>query len=443
MSTKPHRDPRNTKSVLGRAYWQHHARVIIQMQPRIMGHVTTAVLEGIESFATGNPDSSVTQMHEEMLSAIAPDVAAGDPQTVSRFSELYDSAYDAVFPATRAYLKVRHEVDEISSSLSLSVFDLVTLHAFDLEAHRNDILGTFRKELTSRLNKVKGIDDVSAFGQAFEIYGEIIAYLHLRERVQTDRLAERKGKKTPDFKCTLRDGKTFFVEVKSLDVVDGEPKNLAILDDGLDAKAELEEQVRASKPVSSVITEIAPFRKAGETDTYDPCSLIRVIDRLREKFLGAFKAGQFADGPTFALAITDRLVLPGGKFALVPYYYSDIPDGGIASGVLWHAAYGHRGTPIFRLPESAGAKSLEGYLDRFGLFADCEQPFPGPGLVILDRRQCGHDAFGLINDCYPECGGWSVDDTEEVVDTLCDRWNDRDAKRSWDMSADIGEPRPD
>ena len=165
MSTKPHRDPRNTKSVLGRAYWQHHARVIIQMQPRIMGHVTTAVLEGIESFATGNPDSSVAQMHEEMLSAIAPDVAAGDPQTVSRFSELYDSAYDAVFPATRAYLKVRHEVDEISSSLSLSVFDLVTLHAFDLEAHRNDILGTFRKELTSRLNKVKGIDDVSAFGR--------------------------------------------------------------------------------------------------------------------------------------------------------------------------------------------------------------------------------------------------------------------------------------
>ncbi len=130
MNTNRHRDPRNTKSVLGQAYWRHHARVMNQMQPKIMGHVTTAVLEGIEAFAADNPDSPVAQTHEEMLRTIAPDVTAGGPQTVSRFSELYENAYDSVFPATRAYLKVRHEVDEISSSHSLSVFDLETLHAF-------------------------------------------------------------------------------------------------------------------------------------------------------------------------------------------------------------------------------------------------------------------------------------------------------------------------
>ena len=294
LNTNRHRDPRKTNSALGQTYWQHHARVTNGMQPKIMGHVSIDVLEGIEVFACDNPGSSVAQMYKEMLAGIGPDATAGDPQTVSQFSELYDSAYDAVFPTTRAYLEVRHEVDEISSSLSLSVFDFETLHAFDLEAHGNYILGTFRNELKSRLNKVKGIDDVTAFSQAFEIYGEIIAYLHLRERAHTERLAERKGKKTPDFKCTFPDGKTFFVEVKSLDVVDGKPKNLAMLDDGLDAEAELEEQIHAGESVASAITEIAPFRKAGETGTYDPHSLIRVIDTLREKSLQAFKAGQFA-----------------------------------------------------------------------------------------------------------------------------------------------------
>ncbi len=164
---------------------------------------------------------------------------------------------------------------------------------FDLEAQRNDILDAFRNELTSRLNKIKGLNDVTGFSQTFEIYGEIIAYLHLRacKCVQTDRLAERKGTKTPDFKCTLPDGKIFFIEVKSLDVVDGVPKNLAMLDDDLDAKAELENQFHAGKPAASAITEIAPFRKTGETDTCDPRSLIRVIDTLRQKIPSGLQGG--------------------------------------------------------------------------------------------------------------------------------------------------------
>ena len=136
-----------------------------------------------------------------------------------------------------------------------------------------------------------------------------------------------------------------------------------MMDDGLNAKAELVKQVQAGKAVATAETEIDPFRKAGETKTYDPYSIIRVIDTLRQKYLGAFKEGQFKEGPTFAAAVVDRLVLPRGQFDLAPYYYADLNDGGIASGVLWHFAYGHSGTPIFRLPEFAGANSLEGHLN--------------------------------------------------------------------------------
>ena len=87
MKTNQNHDPRNAKTQLGRAYWQHHARVMADTQPKIMGHVTMTVLEGIESFATDNPESPVARMREEMLQAIGPDTLAGDPDSVKRFPD--------------------------------------------------------------------------------------------------------------------------------------------------------------------------------------------------------------------------------------------------------------------------------------------------------------------------------------------------------------------
>ena len=191
MNTKPHRDPLDTKSRLGQAYLQHHRRVIAETQPKIMGHVTTAVLDGIESFATNNPNSPVAPMREEMLQAIGPDIPAGDPAAVARFSYLYKNASDLVFPATGAFLTACHDLNEYSSSHSLSSIDLDTLRAVDLEAHRHPILDTFRNDLKSRLEKISGIDDVAGYSQAFETYGEIIAYLFLREHVPTKKIPER------------------------------------------------------------------------------------------------------------------------------------------------------------------------------------------------------------------------------------------------------------
>ena len=101
MNTKPPPDPRNTNSRLGQAYWQHHRRVIAETQPKIMGHVTTSVLDGIESFSTSNPNSVVAGMREEMLRALGPDIPAGDPGTVARFSDLYKNASNLVFSSDR------------------------------------------------------------------------------------------------------------------------------------------------------------------------------------------------------------------------------------------------------------------------------------------------------------------------------------------------------
>ena len=441
--TKPTPQPRNTNSALGRAYWEHHASVMRQTQPKIMGHVAIDVLERIERFACDNPDSPVAQMHQEMLAAIGPDATAGDPQTVSRFSDLYRDASGIVFPASGAFLAASHAVGELTRSHSLAAIDLATLRAIDLEAHRNPVLDTFRNDLKSRLDKGSDIDDVTAYSQSFEIYGEAVAYLHLRERVQTARLAEQEGTPIPDFQCTLADGKVFYVEVKSFDVVEGRRKNLDMLNDGLDASAELENQVHAGKRIAFATTEIAPFRKVGETKTYDPWSLMRVTDTLRAKCDGAFKGKQFALGPTFGLAIIDRLALVDGRYDLAPYYHVGFNDGGIASGVLWHMAYGRPGTPIFRLPEFAGAQSLEGHLEKLGLFVDEKVPFPGPGLIVLNREGGSHQALGLVNEAYAEDAGWSVDDTHHALESICERWNDLEASRSYDISAHVGEGSPE
>ena len=66
--------------------------------------------------------------------------------------------------------------------------------------------------------------------------------------------------------------------------------------DAIDQTVDLEEQIAKGKSVAINEGEVAPYKRPGETDTYDARSLMRVIDTLREKFQQAFKAGQFERG---------------------------------------------------------------------------------------------------------------------------------------------------
>ena len=168
---------------------------------------------------------------------------------------------------------------------------------------------------------------------------------------------------------------------------------------------------------------IDPYKALGQTEGYDPRSLMLVVDTLRDKCRTAFKPSQFELGPTFALAIVDRLVLPGGRHALAPYYYEPFHSGCCVSGALWHAAYGRIGTPIFRLPDFEGKPTLEGHLATGGLYADDNQPFRGEGLIVLDTH-CGQRvAYGLASpSASPE--PWSSDLTEHALQLICDAQND-------------------
>ena len=182
------------------------------------------------------------------------------------------------FPATCAYLNACRVVNDISYNHSLSAIDLDILRAVDSAAREDGTLDMLRNELVSRLEKIKFVDEITAFSQVFERYGEILAYLHLSRGVTIHRLPERQNKKTPDFKCKLQDGRIFYVEVKSFDVVDGNLRNQEMMYDALDTNVDLETQTNAGKSVASSAREIEPYRKYGETDTYDLRSLITVIN---------------------------------------------------------------------------------------------------------------------------------------------------------------------
>jgi hypothetical protein len=255
----------------------------------------------------------------------------------------------------------------------------------------------------------------------FEIYAEALTLKFLRDRgIPTRRIEDSVS--APDFGCELPDGRPYFVEVKALEIVGGRNRQDQIMVEGLDVAIDLERQLHEGKQIAMSHGVIAPYRKPYQDPDYDPRSLRRVIETLREKSRSAFKPSQFKRGPTFALAVADRLVVPGWKSALAPYYYDDHDGGCCVSGVIWQAAFGRVGSPVLRQPDFHGKPTLEGHLDKDGLYTDQGLPFPGVGFVLLERTSSRRVSYGLAAPTCP--AGWTSDDTDEALSAMCDAHND-------------------
>ena len=136
--------------------------------------------------------------------------------------------------------------------------------------------------------------DQKAWRQAFETYSEAIAYRLLRNagghRISVERMPEEDSL-TPDFKCTLAGDppRTFWVEVKTLDVVHADQRHAEMLDEGMLARDRLDKQVASGKRFAMTMSEIAPFRKARRR-TWD----------TRRATLKLFMTGRYAGRETMA-----------------------------------------------------------------------------------------------------------------------------------------------
>ncbi|HIJ87427.1 MAG TPA: hypothetical protein HPP97_07020 [Desulfuromonadales bacterium] len=343
------------------------------------------------------------------------------------FKKRYATADAHAFPAVTEFLKHVHHIHGLTHNHSLGSIDLASLQALEQAAYDDPALNRFMADFRARLKQVTSKPDVKAYSQAFEIYSEAMVYSLLKVKFPaTIRIDAKSGKigSTPDFQCEW-DGKVFYVEVKSLDIVDGECRHREMMEDGFQPNIQLEQQTNAGQRVASAVSVIAPYERYSENKNYDSASLITVINTLREKAGSAFKSPQFALGPTIALAVCDRLVIPGNRYCLAPYYYDSFQGGAIISGVWWQACFGTSGTPIFRHSDLEGKPTLEGHLQSPGMFADETKSFPGIALIAVELRKNGDNIFGLFDERQSANGDWSADDTEAVLANFCTSYNDR------------------
>lgn len=401
------------------------------MQPLILGDMSEDILDGIEARAGKAPGSQIAALHGELISLLQlPDLHQRRADLV-RAREVYHEARKLTFPAYAAFLKHSQELSGLTTNASLLAVERDLLLDIDLLAHDDPTYGTFVGDMVAKLDSVKSAPDATAYSQFFEIYAEAMVLRFLRgRRIPTKRITDTAS--APDFECQLGDGRSYFVEVKALEIVDGKFRHNEIMEDGLQPNIELERQIREGKQIAMATGELAPYRKAFGAGSYDHSSQKLIIDTLREKCRQAFKPSQFKRGPTFALVVTDRLILDGWSSALCPYYFDDRCNACI-SGVIWHAAFGPVGAPVLGRPEFEGKPSVKGYLDRPGLYADETRPFAGNGLIVLQSSSSRRLSFGLKAPSR-DSERWSSEDSEEALGAMCDAWNDRDNSHGFELS---------
>ena len=250
-------------------------------------------------------------------------------------------------------------------------------------------------------------------------------YLRTRPGLQAGRVEESKvpGEGRPDLICKCENGETFYIEVKSLDIVGGEFRHREMMDDALDVQVELEERRKKGRRVTFAEGTINPYKAFGQTEGYDPRSLKLVVDTLRDKCRTAFKPSQFELGPTFALAIVVRTGLPGRPTRASPLLLRALPFRMLR---LWRVVARRLRTDRHAdLPPAAFRGAADGpqaHLATDGLYADANQPFRGEGLIVLDTH-CGERvAYGLASSsASPE--PWSVgpDRACAAIDMRCSK----------------------
>lgn len=426
--------PRSTKpSTIWHAYRQYRLRVTQSVQPAILGEFEEGVLEGIEARASKNPGGQIAAAHADLLALLGQPNLHTDDASLARARVSYDVARRATYPASSACTDHAQGLSGLTHNASMTQVDLDLLRAFDLLAHDDPNYKDFIDQMVAKLAQVSSAPDIVVYSQFFEIYTEAMVLHFLRGRgIPTSRVTDKAS--APDFRCELDDGRPYFIEVKSLDIVGGAIRHKQIMEDGLSPNIEIERQLREGRRVASAESEVAPYRKAFNDAGHDAYSVKRIIDTLREKSHSAFKASQFKRGPSFALVVADRLILHGWKSALVPYYYDEHHgSGNCVSGVIWQAAFGRVGAPVMRSPEFEGKPSVEGYLDTDGLYVDAGRPFPGEGLVVLQKSSRRRLSYGLRAP-NTEGADWTSDDTEAALNAMCDAWNDQCSSRGFALS---------
>lgn len=261
------------------------------------------------------------------------------------------------------FVRAQQIIAGLTTSMPMMLMVRQRIEEFDIVAQVEPLMTELCKELRKKFRAIKGPEDYTQMGQAYEVYAETSAYLELRNRGILLRRTPGTGKyrqKRPDFVHQHNSGNVYF-EIKALEINDCLTRHKAIAEEGLEVRAELDQRAR-TPGVHFGIPQSVSGHKPGAT-------AVQRIDETAQRIKNIIKPGQIEFGPTVLVVDLGRLGgVPFGPSGLLPVFFHDTPPAeSCISGELWQIALGKPGEQIFHLPEFDGKSNLSGHQSELGV----------------------------------------------------------------------------
>jgi hypothetical protein len=401
---------------------------------RLYPNVLDAIARHAEAKAKTDPHGEIQHLVAKLVQVIGDPLLLSSHDLQSEVRITYDRAESLALPAAVAYRQLCHRLHGVSSSLHLQSMHGDQMELLDRLADIDAGARALHKELLLKFDLAAASTDAELprkLAQAFETFGEFWVYRRLSNIMTIEKVSEG-STSTPDFRCSLN-GRDFFIEVKSPDIVDGDAHHAELMREATEVEIKLDQQVRSGQGISSATSVIAPFQKLGDKK-YDGGDRRFAISTLRDRARTLFKPKQFSAGPTVALMFIDRYPV-GDRRAILPDYkvggmWSALPDDR-QSGIVWQAAFGTPSTEIHNL--------FYPKLPLLGtpFMRDAASPFPGIGFVTMTTIHSGSPAgttecWGLLDRQGSLPSGWLLADTAMILNAMCEVWNDdKDRRPKW------------
>jgi len=414
--------------------FENHLKNFRGQQEYALGTVESGWLNALRDRALKTREKSLLEATEKLLALL------GNPGHYDDFKEQFNDSYEAArksaYPVSNKIIEELHFHLDTTQDYTLKCIDLGQVRAIEDDALTDRSMKVFTEEMLDKLLAKTASPKHEVYRSVFDIYSEALVCRLLRERtsgrLKIEKIPES-SEPGPDFECELvieLNGQaqklSFYIEVKSLDIVHAPQRIPEMHDDGMKVQIELDRQVAGGNQIAIAEGVVAPYRGYGDDADYDPMSIRAVIEKLIQKAAGNFKNTQFGRGPTFALVNSLRLPLPGqGAGTLAPHYYDPDNSGSCVSGALWHLAFGKFGAPIHRAPNFEGEGTADGTLGCNGILVDPGLGLDSPGLIALHFDEGAYRFDGFFDPHWKlENEDWSDVQTGHVIHELCGDYND-------------------
>lgn len=315
-------------------------------------------------------------------------------------------------------LQLKQETAAITTNPVLNAFNLDECRYLDCIYTTDPFI---KQKIDNCLGYLRGlsIEFNPGYRSAYEEFNEAIVYTDLLKKCQATRVSEA-DTPTPDFHL-VGDGENpfnIYAEVKALSFLDGNLNYKEAQQSSLEAHISIEEQLQAGQNIAFGETIISPFHKRGKLPATK-----ELIEIFIDKINNNIKSGQYLLGDTILLIDIKQLLLGSKWDESGTAFYQEGLMKSIASGVLWHTAFGQAGQMIYQPIEFEGRPNTDSPLEKNGILVDHKYI---TGLVFVTYENIVHRKY---------LGFFRHDDQDNqsaiFISLFCDFFNDDKNTRAW------------